>query len=160
MPEADAEAVEDNAGGGGAAAVDAAAAAEDTTTTGTAAAADGDGGERRSPPRRSSSWRQAQAESDATLSVEMLADMERRFTVVEKERDEALAELEKTRDELTKAQQTISDRNELEIKSKETQHQLTLSNQNVASLQEELKAVQERSDRMQAEKDQLGDEIR
>jgi chromosome segregation ATPase len=105
-------------------------------------------------------WGSAKQAADNLTQQAIVADLERGYLSIQKERDDLQSQVDKVKAELHAATDAMVFRQDLERQATNSQHQLSLQQQRVKSLEEEKKTAEERMDRMQAEADNLRGEIR
>lgn len=105
-------------------------------------------------------WGSAKEAADNLTQQAIVADLERGYVSIQKERDDLQSQVDKIRVELHAATDAIVFQQNLERQATNSQHQLSLHQQRVKALEEEKKIAEERMDRMQAEADNLRGEIR
>jgi chromosome segregation ATPase len=105
-------------------------------------------------------WGTAKQASDNLTQQAIVADLERGYIAIQKERDDLQSQVDKVKEELHAATDGMVFAQDLERQASNSQHQLSLQQQRVQALEEEKKTVEERMDRMQAEADNLRGEIR
>jgi chromosome segregation ATPase len=105
-------------------------------------------------------WGSAKQAADNLTQQAIVADLERGYLSIQKERDDLQSQVDKVKGELHAATDAMVLQQDLERQATNSQHQLSLHQQRVKALEEEKKTAEERMDRMQAEADNLRGEIR
>jgi chromosome segregation ATPase len=105
-------------------------------------------------------WGTAKQAAANLTQQALVADLERGYLAIQKERDDLQAQVDKVKLELRAAQEAMVVQQDLERQTSIAQHQLSLQQQRGVALEEEKKTVEERMDRIQAEADNLRGEIR
>jgi chromosome segregation ATPase len=105
-------------------------------------------------------WGTAKQAADNLTQQAIVADLERGYLSIQKERDDLQSQVDKVKEELHAATDAMVFQQDLERQATTSQHQLSLHQQRVKALEEEKKTAEERMDRMQAEADNLRGEIR
>jgi peptidoglycan hydrolase CwlO-like protein len=101
----------------------------------------------------------AAAAGDAATGA-LLEDMEQQYLEVMQERDRLRSELEKAKSEVQQVTEKLDSQQAAGRSSLEMQQQLVAAEQKLKGVTSEKQNIQERMDRMQAEADQLREEIR
>jgi chromosome segregation ATPase len=105
-------------------------------------------------------WGSAKRAADNLTQQAIVADLERGYLSIQKERDDLQSQVDKVKLELHAATDAMVFQQDLERQATNSQHQFNLHQQRVKALEEEKKTAEERMDRMQAEADNLRGEIR
>ena len=112
------------------------------------------------PTHNAGDWGSAKQAADNLTQQAIVADLERGYLSIQKERDDLQSQVDKVKGELLAATDAMVFQQDLERQATNSQHQLSLHQQRVKALEEEKKTAEERMDRMQAEADNLRGEIR
>jgi chromosome segregation ATPase len=112
------------------------------------------------PNHNAVDWGSAKQAADNLTQQAIVADLERGYLSIQKERDDLQSQVDKVKGELSTATDAMVFQQDLERQATNSQHQSSLHQQRVKALEEEKKTAEERMDRMQAEADNLRGEIR